>query len=111
MSHSHEKPSNLQELRDSGWTSKSVKQEMRDNFLKALAAGDELRAFIDRRLDQRLNLVELRLVDDRADMRAHLGRVADGHRDLQRQREEVADPEPPAAVAREQHHQQPQLSG
>ena len=36
------KPANLQELRESGWTSKTVKQEMRDNFLKQLAAGDEL---------------------------------------------------------------------
>ncbi|PAV68044.1 hypothetical protein WR25_23258 [Diploscapter pachys] len=43
------------------------------------AAGDERRAFVDRRLDQRLDLVELRLVDDRADMRAHLGRIAHGH--------------------------------
>lgn len=36
------KPSNLQELRDSGWVSKTVKQELRDNFLRMLAEGNEL---------------------------------------------------------------------
>jgi magnesium chelatase subunit I len=36
------KPTNLRELRDSGWHSKTVKQELRDNFLRMLAAGDEL---------------------------------------------------------------------
>ena len=36
------KPSNLRELRDSGWVSKSVKQELHDNFLRQLAAGEEL---------------------------------------------------------------------
>ncbi len=36
------KPSNLQELRDSGWVSKTVKSELSDNFLKALASGEEL---------------------------------------------------------------------
>ena len=36
------RPTNLQELRDSGWVSKTVKQELRDNFLKSLAAGDSL---------------------------------------------------------------------
>jgi magnesium chelatase subunit I len=35
-------PSNLKDLRASGWVSKSVKHEIRDNFLKALAAGHEL---------------------------------------------------------------------
>ena len=35
-------PSNLAELRASGWTSKSVKDEIRQNFLAALASGDEL---------------------------------------------------------------------
>lgn len=35
-------PTNLKELRASGWVSKSVKHEIRDNFLKALAAGHEL---------------------------------------------------------------------
>jgi magnesium chelatase subunit I len=39
---SHTKPTNLQELRDSGWVSKSVKQELRDNFLRMLANGEEL---------------------------------------------------------------------
>ncbi|MBM3972127.1 MAG: magnesium chelatase [Planctomycetes bacterium] len=36
------KATNLQDLRASGWVSKSVKQELRDNFLRMLAAGDEL---------------------------------------------------------------------
>jgi magnesium chelatase subunit I len=36
------RPTNLRELRDSGWVSKTVKQEIRDNFLRALAAGEEL---------------------------------------------------------------------
>ena len=36
------RPTNLRELRDSGWASKSVKQEVRDNFLRMLAAGEEL---------------------------------------------------------------------
>src|SRR5438067_13192503 len=36
------RPSNLRELRDSGWVSKTVKQEIRDNFLRMLKEGDEL---------------------------------------------------------------------
>lgn len=36
------KPSNLKELIDSGWESKSVKDEIRDNFLRLLKNGDEL---------------------------------------------------------------------
>jgi magnesium chelatase subunit I len=36
------KPSTLRELRDSGWTSRTVKQEIRANFLRLLAAGEEL---------------------------------------------------------------------
>ena len=36
------KPSNLKQLVDSGWESKSVKQEIQQNFLQQLAAGDEL---------------------------------------------------------------------
>ncbi len=36
------KPSTLRELRDSGWTSKPVKREIYDNFMRMLAAGDEL---------------------------------------------------------------------
>src|SRR5947209_6750485 len=36
------RPTNLQELRASGWTSKTVKQELRDNFLQMLQRGDEL---------------------------------------------------------------------
>ncbi|HXG13025.1 MAG TPA: magnesium chelatase [Gemmataceae bacterium] len=36
------RPSNLKELRDSGWVSKTVKQEVRDNFLRMLRDGEEL---------------------------------------------------------------------
>lgn len=36
------RPSNLRQLRESGWQSKSVKREIHDNFLMALARGDEL---------------------------------------------------------------------
>jgi len=37
-----ERPANLKQLRESGWHSKTVKQEIRDNFLKMLLRGDEL---------------------------------------------------------------------
>src|SRR3954465_428467 len=36
------RPSNLQALRDSGWVSKPVKHEVRDNFLRRLSGGEEL---------------------------------------------------------------------
>src|SRR5437868_11250875 len=36
------RPSTLAELRASGWVSKSVKHEVRDNFLRMLQAGEEL---------------------------------------------------------------------
>src|SRR6516225_8002973 len=36
------RPANLKELRDSGWVSKTVMQEIRDNFLAMLARGDDL---------------------------------------------------------------------
>src|SRR5216683_3197453 len=36
------RPSNLKELRASGWASKTVKQEIRDNFLRMLRQGEEL---------------------------------------------------------------------
>jgi magnesium chelatase subunit I len=36
------RPSTLTELRASGWVSKSVKHEVRDNFLRMLQAGEEL---------------------------------------------------------------------
>jgi len=36
-----ERPSNLRQLIDSGWKSRSVKQEMRDNFIRCLAEGRE----------------------------------------------------------------------
>lgn len=35
-------PTNLRELRDSGWKSKSIKQEIHDNFLVMLERGDEV---------------------------------------------------------------------
>lgn len=35
-------PSTLADLKESGWTSKSVKQEIRDNFLRMLVANEEL---------------------------------------------------------------------
>jgi magnesium chelatase subunit I len=37
-----QRPTTLKELRDSGWVSKTVKQEVRDNFLTMLQRGDEL---------------------------------------------------------------------
>ena len=36
------KPATLKELLDSGWQSKTVKQEIHDNFLRKLAAGEDL---------------------------------------------------------------------
>src|SRR6516165_10864815 len=36
------RPSTLQDLRSSGWVSRSVKNEVRDNFLRMLAAGEDL---------------------------------------------------------------------
>src|SRR4029078_10044839 len=36
------RPTNVKELRVSGWQSKSVKQEIRDNFLRMLKSGEEL---------------------------------------------------------------------
>ena len=36
------RPTTLKELRTSGWQSKPIKQELRDNFITALSAGDEL---------------------------------------------------------------------
>jgi len=36
------RPTNLLDLIDSGWKSKSVKRELYDNFIRMLAAGDEL---------------------------------------------------------------------
>src|SRR5262245_32436718 len=36
------RPTDLKALRESGWVSKSVKQEIRDNFLTLLQRGDEL---------------------------------------------------------------------
>ena len=42
MTAATERPANLKQLRESGWHSKTVKQEIRDNFLKMLLRGDEL---------------------------------------------------------------------
>lgn len=42
MTHSATRPSTLSALRNSGWQSKTVKEEIRGNFLKLLAAGEEL---------------------------------------------------------------------
>lgn len=42
MSTSAQRPMTLKELRESGWRSKTVKEELRDNFVRALQAGDEL---------------------------------------------------------------------
>jgi magnesium chelatase subunit I len=39
---SRNRPTNLKELRASGWQTKTVKQEIRDNFLQMLPRGDEL---------------------------------------------------------------------
>jgi magnesium chelatase subunit I len=36
------RPATLKELRESGWVAKTVKQEIRDNFLRMLQAGDDL---------------------------------------------------------------------
>src|SRR5437879_4712562 len=36
------RPSTLKDLRASGWVSKTVKHEIRDNFLRMLQGGDEL---------------------------------------------------------------------
>ena len=36
------KPTNLKQLIDSGWQSKTIKQEIRQNFLQQLAGGGEL---------------------------------------------------------------------
>src|ERR1700730_11526338 len=36
------RPTNLRELRSSGWVSKTVKEEIRDNFLRMLQSGEEL---------------------------------------------------------------------
>src|SRR5436190_4492796 len=36
------RPTTLRQLRDSGWVSKTVKHEIRDNFLRMLHAGEEL---------------------------------------------------------------------
>ena len=42
MSTATTKPATLKELRESGWKSKSIKQEIHDNFVRELAAGNEL---------------------------------------------------------------------
>ncbi len=42
-----ERPSNLRALRESGWKSKTVKLEIRDNFVSALARRGRWRERID----------------------------------------------------------------
>lgn len=42
MPNDNYRPRNLRELRESGWRSRTVKQEIQENFLRRLAAGDEL---------------------------------------------------------------------
>ncbi len=42
MSQLQHKPTNLHDLRASGWRSKTVKQEIHDNFLRMLREGEEL---------------------------------------------------------------------
>src|SRR5215207_806637 len=39
---SQAKPSTLQDLRNSGWVSRTVKEEMRENLVAALSRGDQL---------------------------------------------------------------------
>jgi len=36
------RPTNLKDLIDSGWQSKTIKQELRDNFVRMLSSGEEL---------------------------------------------------------------------
>ena len=38
----HHRPANLEDLRASGWRSRTVKEEIRENFTRLLAAGEEL---------------------------------------------------------------------
>ena len=42
MSHSQSRPATLQQLRNSGWQSRSVKQEITANFIRQLQTGEEL---------------------------------------------------------------------
>ena len=42
MNLSKNKPANLRQLRESGWKSKTVKQEIHDNFLRMMREGEEL---------------------------------------------------------------------
>ena len=42
MANANDRPSNLKSLLESGWQSKPVKQEIQDNFVRMLAAGEEL---------------------------------------------------------------------
>ena len=42
MNQALQKPTNLRDLRASGWRSKTVKQEVHDNFLRILREGEEL---------------------------------------------------------------------
>ena len=42
MANANDRPSNLKSLLESGWQSKPVKKEIQDNFVRMLAAGEEL---------------------------------------------------------------------
>ena len=42
MSHPQSRPASLKQLRDSGWQSRTVKQEIRANFIRQLQTGEEL---------------------------------------------------------------------
>ena len=42
MGEQRDRPANLKDLKASGWVSRPVKQELRENFLRMLAKGDEL---------------------------------------------------------------------
>src|SRR5438105_720156 len=42
LMHIGPRPSTLKDLRSSGWVSKTVKQQIRDNFLSMLQSGEEL---------------------------------------------------------------------
>jgi len=42
MAITNTRPATLRELRESGWVSKTVKREIHDNFLRQVAAGEEL---------------------------------------------------------------------
>ena len=65
-------------LRNGGWIMAALHEMYEHVFEIGTAAADQhLRAFLLAALDIGIVLVELRLVDDRADMRARLARIVD----------------------------------